>query len=123
MTSFELMEIAFLLGEESQRHFEYWLTISFAFIAASFFARTLFKPMVAVAFGALYMLTVALLLARYLVSGTAADRYVQLAIQQGAEPLGTSEIVIYLRLCVFLAGTSIALWFLYLNCRDRDDDT
>ena len=39
MTAAELMEITLLLREEAQRQFEYWLTISFAIIAATFIAR------------------------------------------------------------------------------------
>ena len=108
-----------LLREEAQRSFEYWLTISFAFIAATFFGRKLLEPKVAGAVGALYLLTVALLVARYIVSGMSADRYLELAVQQGAEPFVDSTIVTYLRVLVFMAGTSLALWFLYSNSKNR----
>lgn len=122
MTAFELMEIGFLLREEAQRHFEYWLTISFAFIAATFVARKMLDSKMATMFGALYLLTVALLVARYVVSGSAADTYLDLAVQQGAEPIGGTTIVTYLRVSVFLSGTFLAIWFLYSNSRNREDD-
>ena len=111
-----------MLREEAQRHFEYWLTISFAFMAATFIGRKLLSPKVAIPFAALYLLTVLLLIARYTVSGTAADRYLELAIQQGAEPIGNATLVTFLRIAVFLLGTLLALWFLYMNSRDRDVD-
>ncbi|MDJ0760540.1 MAG: hypothetical protein QNJ19_14190 [Woeseiaceae bacterium] len=120
MTAAETLEIALLLREEAQRSFEYWLTISFAFIAATFLGRRLLKPGVSVAFGALYVLTVTLLIARYVVSGISADRYLALAIEQGAEPFVDSTIVTYLRVLVFAAGTLSALWFLYINSKDRE---
>jgi hypothetical protein len=123
MSASETLEIVMLLREEAQRSFEYWLTISFAFIAATFIGRELLRPKVALVFGALYLLTVSLLIARYVVSGTSADRYLTLAIEQGAEPFVDSTIVTYLRLLVFIVGTSCTLWFLYLNSRSRDEDT
>ena len=123
MTAAELMEITILLREEAQRHFEYWLSISFAFIAATFIGRKLLVPKVATLVGALYVLTVALLISRYTVSGAAANNYLVLAIEKGAEPIGNSDMVIILRFSVFLFGTLLALWFLYVNCRDRDIDT
>ena len=121
MSAAETLEIVLSLREEAQRSFEYWLTISFAFIAATFIGRNMLKPKIAWAFGALYLLTVALLVARYIVSGTSADRYLDIAISQGAEPFVDSTIVTVLRLLVFLAGTISTLWFLYLNTRDRDE--
>ncbi len=78
------------------------------------------KPKFSVAFGALYILTVALLIARYAVSGITADRYLALAIGQGAEPFVDSTFVTYLRFVVFVAGTFAALWFLYSNSTDWD---
>ena len=117
------MEITLLLREEAQRHFEYWLTISFAFIAATFIGRKLLTKLVAILFAALYLLTVALLIARYSVSGSAENTYLELAIQQGAEPIGSADLVTFLRIAVFLFGTLLALWFLYLNTRDREVDT
>lgn len=123
MSAAETLEIVMFLREEAQRSFEYWLTISFAFIAATFLGKELLKPKIALAFGTLYILTVALLIARYVISGTSADRYLDLAIEYGAEPFVNSTIVTYLRLLVFLAGTSCALWFLFLNSRDRNKDT
>ena len=77
----------------------------------------------ALAFGALYCLTVALLIARYVTSGTSADRYLELAIEQGAEPFVDSAVVTYLRLLVFVTGTSCTLWFLYLNAKDSNEET
>ena len=120
MTVAETLEIVLLLREEAQRSFEYWLTISFAFIAATFLGRKLLTPRVSVAFGALYILTVALLIARYVVSGITADSYLALAIEQGAKPFVDSTFVTYLRVLVFLAGTFSALWFLYTNSKDRE---
>ena len=120
MTAFELLAVAFMLREDAQRHFEYWLTISFAFIAATFIGRRLLTPQVSLAIGTLYLLTVALLIARYALSGRGADRYMALAIEQGAEPVGGSDVVSALRLAVFLLGTMLALWFLYTNTRREE---
>ncbi len=61
----------------------------------------------------------ALLLARYAVSGLTADRYLELAIEQGAEPFADSTLVTYLCIVVFAVGTLAALWFLYSNSKDR----
>ena len=119
MTAADALEIVMLLREEAQRSFEYWLTISFAFIAATFLGRKLLTSRVSLAFGALYILTVALLIARYIASGITADRYLALAIEQGAEPFVDSTSVTYLRVVVFAAGTLSALWFLYTNSRER----
>ena len=118
----DILEIVLLLREEAQRSFEYWLTISFAFIAATFFGRSLLQPRLALALGALYLLTVSLLFARYVVSGMTADRYLELAVQQGAEPFVDSTIVTNLRILVFLIGTSTAVWFLYSNAKVGDGD-
>jgi hypothetical protein len=71
------------------------------------------KPKVALAFGTLYLLTVSLLVARYIVSGSSADVYLELAIQQGAKPIGDATVVTLLRIAVFLTGTFLSLWLLY----------
>ncbi len=123
MSATETLEIVLLLREEAQRSFEYWLTISFAFIAATFIGKNMLKPKVAMVSGALYLLTVTLLIARYIASGATADRYLAIAIAQGAEPFVDSTFVTVLRLLVFVAGTSCTLWFLYLNARDRASDS
>lgn len=123
MTAPELMEITLMLREEAQRQFEYWLTISFAFIAGTFMGRRLLARKVAVLFGGMYLLTVTLLIVRYSVSGNAASLYLDLAIQQGAAPIGGSQLITYLRLAVFLSGTFLSLWFLYVNSRDRNVNT
>ncbi len=122
MSATETLEIVLLLREEAQRSFEYWLTISFAFIAATFIGKNMLKPKVAMVSGALYLLTVTLLIARYIASGATADRYLAIAIAQGAEPFVDSTLVTVLRLLVFLAGTVSTLWFLYLNAKDRARD-
>lgn len=108
-----------MLREEAQRHFEYWLTITFAFMAATFVGKTVLRPRISLLFGALYLLTVSLLISRYTVSGTDADRYMELAVQSGALPLTTSDYVTALRLAVFLFGTLLALWFLYRNTKEK----
>ena len=123
MSAAEILEIVMLLREESQRSFEYWLTISFACIAASFIGRRILTRRVAFAFGALYLLTVFLPISRYAVSGTTAERYLALAIEQGAEPFVDSEFVAYLRMLVFLCGTGCALWFIYRNAEAEDSDS
>ena len=120
MTAFELMEVTMMLREEAQRHFEYWLNISFAFMAATFIGRKMLTRKVALCFAAMYTLTVSLLITRYTVSGRASDHYLELAIRQGAEPVGTSEVVVWLRVGVFMIGTLMALWFLYMNTRERE---
>ena len=71
------------------------------------------KPKVALAFGTLYLLTVSLLVARYIVSGSSADVYLELAILQGAKPIGDATVVTLLRIAVFLTGTFLSLWLLY----------
>jgi hypothetical protein len=81
------------------------------------------KPKVALAFGTLYLLTVSLLVARYIVSGSSADVYLELAIQQGAKPIGDATVVTLLRIAVFLTGTFLSLWLLYLNSQNRDVGT
>lgn len=87
-----------------------------------FFGKRMLTPRIAFAFGALYLLTVALLIARYVASGLSADRYLALAIQQGAEPFVDSTFVTLLRVCVFAAGSTLAFWFLYLNSKNRSSD-
>jgi hypothetical protein len=122
MSAAELLEITMLLREEAQRSFEYWLTITFAFIAATFIGRELLKPRIAFAFAALYFLTVALLISRYITSGSTAYRYLDLAIELGAEPFVESAFVTYLRLAVFISSTLCTVWFLYLNTRDHNSN-
>lgn len=122
MNPFEHMEIALMLREEAQRHFEYWLTISFAFIAATFIGRSVLKPSFAIPFAALYLMTVSLLIARYAECGIAANKYLALAAEQGAEPVGSLELVAFLRISVFLLGTLLSLWFLYVNSKHGQGD-
>lgn len=64
------------------------------------------------AVGALYLLAVALLTGRYSASEVTANNYLDLAIQQGAEPIGSSNLITLLCTSVFLFGTLLALWFL-----------
>ncbi len=123
MSAGDYMEIAMMLREEAQRHFEYWLTISFAFVAASFFGRGILKPNLSIPLAGIYLLTVALLVARYAECGMAANRYLDLAVQQGAEPLGSLTVVAFLRMSVFVLGTLLSFFFLYVNTTVGSSDS
>ena len=117
MSAFEYLEIALALREEAQQQFEYWLTISFAYIAATFFGKELLTAKTSWVLAGLYVLAVSLLVTRYAVSGMAVNRYVELAVQNGAPPIGDSDLITYLRIAVFVVGTLTVLWFLYLHSR------
>jgi len=108
---------------EAHSQFEYWLTISFAIIAAAFVGRKYLTPAIAITLAFLYLLTAITGIGRWIISNINAGLYTGLAIEGGAEWVPGAQYLFILRLIVFVVGTLATLWFLYTNSKHRDDDT
>ena len=120
----ELFELALIFRTDAADQFQYWLSITFAIIAASFLGRDYLTNRLGVAVGTLYILATALFCIRYIESLVNARQLLVEIYARGANfalvdgSFGGS-LAVYLRLALFVLGTIAALWYLYENTRDN----
>ena len=123
LSTFELIEIALLSRESVDNQFQYWVTITFAVIVASFAAGEKLSRNWRVAISGLYLLATAMFFARYVSDGLQYQMYVDAFIARGGK-WGTQIVPILgvLRISIYAVGTIVALTFLnWSNSPGADD--
>ena len=113
----DLLELGLLLRDDIEDQFEFWLSVTFAVIAASFVAGAKLKLSWRAIVGGLYILTTSLFYIRFRMSGALLNSYVQEAIDRGAIWTEVGAPLPMLRTLIFAAGTIATIWFLYWNSR------
>ena len=113
----ELLELGLLLRDDIEDQFEFWLSVTFAVIAASFVAGAKLKLSWRAVIGGLYVLTTSLFYIRFRMSGALLSSYVQEAIERGAVWTEIGAPLPMLRTLIFAVGTIATMWFLYWNSK------
>lgn len=101
--------------------FQFWLTITFAVIVATFSAGDRLAFRLRLLAAVLYLLASAHLLTRWMFDGAVAERWVKILVSRGVD-IGIPWIAVTLRLLLMLVGSVAALVFLMRNPQRKGDD-
>lgn len=107
----ELAELFILEQSEINLQFEFWLTVTFAVIVASFVAgeQLVHKLRVAAAF--LYILAVVVFLSRWYYAANDAELF-KTALNEAGVAMNTPWVTLFSRSLLVLLGTTATLMFL-----------
>ena len=110
----ELIELSFIATDHIYAQFQFWLSITFALIAACFIGRDQLSSRVRIVLGILYLVATSLLYIRILSAGANATRLTEEILARGINwtPESALWIGIY-QAGVIVFGICTALWFLY----------
>ncbi len=113
MSTAELTELFLTMESAIYTQFEYWLTVTFAVVVASFVAGTRLNRNRKLRFGLalLYALSCVVLLSRWTYTGLDATDF-RAALLESGVVLHTPWVTIISRLLLFALGTAAALYFL-----------
>ena len=119
LTTFEYVETYFLASAATDAQFQYWLTVTFAVIVASFVAGDRLSRDLRWIVSGLYILACFVFVSRSFVYGATL-----IAAAEHLQTVGMADLVPTLGIwgygkpLLFLVGTSAALWFLLLKRQD-----
>lgn len=117
----ELIEIYLMAQAHVDAQFQYWLSVSFAVIVASFVAGDRLSLKIRMWLAGLYMLAVGVFVLKFLNGQIAIGMYVSemnsREINSGESMISTYGVpmMVWFRRLLFLLGTITTLWFLQSN--------
>jgi len=111
LSTAELAELYLIMEEAINTQFEYWITITFAVVVASFVAGRRFNRRLRFALALLYGLSTVVLVSRLGYNALDAADFREALLASGVT-LRTPSVTIISRITLFLLGTSAALVFL-----------
>ena len=116
----ELAELALLAGASMDTQFQYWISVTFAVVVASFVAgERLSRPMRLLA-ATLYLLASILLISRFL-QFAQTTRIYEIALEDASSPsIAAGRLIVFTRFVLFALGTASALYFLLKAKKPRD---
>ena len=119
LTTFEYVETYFLASAATDAQFQFWLTVTFAVIAASFVAGDRLSRRLRLIVSGLYLLACFIVMSRSVIYGTTLVGAVERLHSAGmADLVPMLGVWAYARPFLYLVGTSVALWFLLVKRRD-----
>ncbi len=121
MSTAELTELYLTIESAIYTQFEYWLTVTFAVVVASFVARTRLNRKLRLGLALLYALACVVLLSRWTYSGLDAAVF-RAALLESGVVLRTPWVTIFSRLLLFALGTAAALYFLVSERPSASED-
>lgn len=123
LSSGELIEILLGLSEDAQNQFQYWLTITFALIVAVTIGKKYLDSVLSISISVLYLATTSLFAFRYYETMRNIGIFLVEFESRGLELYASLSFLFYLRIAVFVLGTSITIWFLYKSAKSSANDT
>lgn len=119
LTSAELLELLLLSEAAVDYQVEFWLTVSFATIVASFAARHLLTERIRWLVSFLYLASTFVFVSRWYYNAWDALMYNEVLASRGIEmPVGYVSGVA--RMILFLAGTIATVYFLHARIEKKD---
>jgi hypothetical protein len=116
----DLLNLVLAQRASIDMQFQFWLTITFSVIVASFIAGPRLVPKLRALTAVLYLLASAHLATRWFFDGLTARHWLKILASRGAE-FEIPWIAAYLRMAVMVLGTAGALVFLFWHSRERQD--
>lgn len=119
----ELLELALLARSSVDDQFQYWITITFAVIVASFAADEKLNRNWRLTISLLYLLTTGLFFTRYYADAQHFLTLISAFAERGGEwPTSYVPALGALRIFVYVAGTALALSFLNGGVKSDSND-
>jgi hypothetical protein len=118
--SADLMELVLIQRDAFHDQMEFWITATFAVIVASFVAGHRLSVRYRLVLAVLYILTTAMLLARWVHDGREMLALIE-ELQNRGIPYDIPVTFALLRFLVMLGGTLTALAFMYQNSKMGED--
>ncbi len=119
----ELAELAFLARSAMDAQFQYWISITFAVVAAGFIAGKRLTQKMRYAVAVLYALATLLLIARFVSIAPTTNAVIAALEEAGVDiipPVGWT--IVASRYLIFGFGTVAALYFLLGEKHGRESD-
>jgi len=112
-----------ILRDDLGTQFQYWLSITFAILIASYIAGERFLMPWRIFAAVLYGLTTAVFSIRYYVSGLNFRNYLGELGTRGDLWTDQTSILIGIRMTLFVVGTIGTLWFLFATDSEKEKPT
>lgn len=109
----ELLEIIVIAFSELEALFQYWLSVTFALLVASFVAKEYFSNNVRIIIGTLYTVSTAIAVYRYTILGVNGLMLVDELSSRGVQWAGINVWVGGARVALIVLGSITTIWFLY----------
>ena len=117
----ELAELALLAGASMDTQFQYWLSVTFAVVVASFVSgERLSGPMRLLA-AVLYLLASILLIFRFFQFAQTTHIYEIALADAGTPTASAGSLILITRFLLFGLGTASALYFLFKTKKTHED--
>ena len=113
----DLTEMVLMVSNAQDDQFQYWLSISFAVIVASFIAKEKITERLSIIVIIIYLLATLLLLVKYMDLGQLGFIYLNELNSRGIEWGVSKRLHSILRVIIYIFGTSTTCWFLYSNAK------
>ena len=123
LSTAELLELAMILRDDLGTQFQYWLSITFAILIASYIAGKRFLMPWRIFAAVLYGLATAVFSIRYYVSGLNFRNYLGELGTRGDLWTDQTSILIGIRMTLFVVGTIGTLWFLFATDSEKEKPT
>ena len=123
LSTAELLELMMILRDDLGTQFQYWLSITFAILIASYIAGERFLMPWRIFAAVLYGLTTAVFSIRYYVSGLNFRNYLGELGTRGDLWTDQTSILIGIRMTLFVVGTIGTLWFLFATDSEKEKPT
>lgn len=121
ISSADLLNLVLAQRSSIDLQFQFWLTITFAVIVASFIAGARLVPRLRLLAAILYVTASAHITARWMSDGMTANQWLKVLASRGVD-YQVPWIAAYLRMGLMLLGTVSALVFLFWHAKTTDAD-
>ena len=116
----DLLALVFTQRGNIDLQFQFWLTITFAVIVATYSAGDRLDHRLRVMAAVLYLLATVHLATRWIYDGSVASRWVDVLHARGVD-IGIPWFAVYMRMALMVLGTTAAVVFLVWRPLRRDD--
>ena len=121
ISSADLLNLVLAQRSSIDLQFQFWLTITFAVIVASFIAGPRLVPRLRLLAAILYVTASAHITARWMYDGVTANQWLKVLASRGVD-YQVPWIAAYLRMGLMLLGTVSALVFLFWHAKTTHAD-
>ena len=123
LASVELMELAILLEASIDTQFQIWITITFAFIVATYASRARLANSIRTGVTILYLLIAVALFARWASDGTRLLTMIAILTERGIDFTSPYFIAPSTRMLAYILGSGMAVYLSYYFSKERGDGT
>ena len=121
LSTAEIYELYFMVQEQLDVQFQYWLSISFALVIATYIGRETIEYKIRRIASILYMVCTVMFFFKYISSMSHAARIsMELTLRDIPAENVFGLIVLPLRVIIFVCGTLTTIWFVHKKQKVED---